>query len=181
MAVKLWIGAWVFNCIKLFWAGIIIYSCHEFDTGLSTYSSNWSWYCVCQCMAWPCWCWYWDFQNEIADTIRKHNFQPSSTHLFSPLSHFLFHQFNARCKSGVRFLNHVITVLFHCEIDWYSPYFQWYWFNPEVVFLYLHVFADILSCDWYGHMSYIYIQWNLSVTTTSMIKSITCDLFSNMF
>ena len=25
------------------------------------------------------------------------------------------------------------------------------------------------------------IQWNLSVTTTSMIKSITCDLFSNVF
>ena len=25
------------------------------------------------------------------------------------------------------------------------------------------------------------IQWNLSVTTTSMIKFITCDLFSNAF
>ena len=25
------------------------------------------------------------------------------------------------------------------------------------------------------------IQWNLSVTTTSIIKSITCDLFSNVF
>ena len=25
------------------------------------------------------------------------------------------------------------------------------------------------------------IQWNLSVTTTSLIKSITCDLFSNVF
>ena len=26
-----------------------------------------------------------------------------------------------------------------------------------------------------------YIQWNLSVTTTSIIKFITCDLFSNVF
>ena len=26
-----------------------------------------------------------------------------------------------------------------------------------------------------------YIQWNLSVTTTSIIKSVTCDLFSNVF
>ena len=26
-----------------------------------------------------------------------------------------------------------------------------------------------------------YVQWNLSVTTTSMIKFITCDLFSNVF
>ena len=25
------------------------------------------------------------------------------------------------------------------------------------------------------------IQWNLSVTTTSIIKSISCDLFSNVF
>ena len=25
------------------------------------------------------------------------------------------------------------------------------------------------------------IQWNLSVTTTSIIKFITCDLFSNVF
>ena len=27
----------------------------------------------------------------------------------------------------------------------------------------------------------VMIQWNLSVTTTSMIKFITCDLFSNVF
>ena len=27
----------------------------------------------------------------------------------------------------------------------------------------------------------LYVQWNLSVTTTSLIKSITCDLFSNVF
>ena len=34
-----------------------------------------------------------------------------------------------------------------------------------------------------GDTPYIlrYIQWNLSVTTTSMIKFITCDLFSNAF
>ena len=25
------------------------------------------------------------------------------------------------------------------------------------------------------------VQWNLSVTTTSIIKLITCDLFSNVF
>ena len=25
------------------------------------------------------------------------------------------------------------------------------------------------------------VQWNLSVTTTSLIKFITCDLFSNVF
>ena len=33
------------------------------------------------------------------------------------------------------------------------------------------------DCKW----PKIIIQWNLSVTTTSMIKSITCDLFSNVF
>ena len=27
----------------------------------------------------------------------------------------------------------------------------------------------------------IYVQWNLSVTTTSRIKFVTCDLFSNVF
>ena len=29
--------------------------------------------------------------------------------------------------------------------------------------------------------SALQVQWNLSVTTTSMMKFITCDLFSNVF
>ena len=32
------------------------------------------------------------------------------------------------------------------------------------------------AADTYGK-----IQWNLSVTTTSLMKLITCDLFSNVF
>ena len=34
----------------------------------------------------------------------------------------------------------------------------------------------IVKIDFYN-----LVQWNLSVTTTSMIKFITCDLFSNVF
>ena len=30
-------------------------------------------------------------------------------------------------------------------------------------------------------LSYHELQWNLSVTTTFLIKFITCDLFSNVF
>ena len=40
--------------------------------------------------------------------------------------------------------------------------------------------------DWllgvrYSDVEWISLQWNLSVTTTSLIKFITCDLFSNVF
>ena len=31
------------------------------------------------------------------------------------------------------------------------------------------------------YFQYLRVQWNLFVTTTSILKSITCDLFSNMF
>ena len=37
------------------------------------------------------------------------------------------------------------------------------------------------QCKGSGHQQSWYVQWNLSVTTTSIIKSITCDLFSNVF
>ena len=42
--------------------------------------------------------------------------------------------------------------------------------------------ALIPSCDinW-AAVLVIYVQWNLSITTTSKIKFITCDLFSNVF
>ena len=32
-----------------------------------------------------------------------------------------------------------------------------------------------------GPVFHLLIQWNLSVTTSSMIKFITCDLFGNVF
>ena len=33
----------------------------------------------------------------------------------------------------------------------------------------------------YEAIGEFFVQWNLSVTTTSLIKFITCDLFSNVF
>ena len=34
--------------------------------------------------------------------------------------------------------------------------------------------------SWLTYIMVIELQWNLSVTTTSIIKSITCDLFSGV-
>ena len=30
-------------------------------------------------------------------------------------------------------------------------------------------------------VAYVFVQWNLSVTTTFIINCVTCDLFSNVF
>ena len=35
--------------------------------------------------------------------------------------------------------------------------------------------------QWKSYLLYVIKEWNLSVTTTSIIKFITCDLFSNVF
>ena len=42
-------------------------------------------------------------------------------------------------------------------------------------------FLMTVSLDAIVHMLKYYVQWNLSVTTTSLIKCIICDLFSNVF
>ena len=39
-----------------------------------------------------------------------------------------------------------------------------------------HTPSEVMGKWWY-----LAVQWNLSVTTTSIIKFITCDLFSNVF
>ena len=39
-------------------------------------------------------------------------------------------------------------------------------------------YVERVSMLWWRHGN---IQWNLSVTTTSIIKLITCDLFNNVF
>ena len=46
-----------------------------------------------------------------------------------------------------------------------------------------HAATSLIKVDKFIHcviIEWIYKQWNLSVTTTSKIKFITCDLFSNV-
>ena len=45
-----------------------------------------------------------------------------------------------------------------------------------------HVFVEIvIGVNGKDSIARFFIQWNLSVTTTSVIKLITCDLFSYVF
>ena len=42
-------------------------------------------------------------------------------------------------------------------------------------------YLQVTESRWQGTRRFHLLQWNLSVTTTSLIKLITCDLFSNVF
>ena len=73
----------------------------------------------------------------------------------------------------------------------YGSYFLWYIFMFQVLqykkaankWLALLKWNPIAPCWYIFYNKYrlVTVQWSLSVTTTAIIKSITCDLFSNVF
>ena len=79
--------------------------------------------------------------------------------------------------------NHVLNQW--CVLDYRTPRNNDQWLNLKPYIKLSHAESDFLNTMW--NMVAIFcgarcvVQWNLSVTTTSIIKSITCYLFSNMF
>ena len=67
-----------------------------------------------------------------------------------------------------------------------KPGDQWFFFSVEttgviVVICKKGISKCCVAGDLWGHMHAWIIQWNLSATTTSVIKFITSDWFSNVF
>ena len=60
------------------------------------------------------------------------------------------------------------NVIIQLNKAWMTSQHAWLWLYTNMYY----------ACN---YLDSIKLQWSLFVTTTSMIKSITCDLFSNVF
>ena len=57
----------------------------------------------------------------------------------------------------------------------------WQLTTRAILTLSIQIIATLRSVFYTSQFKVKYVQWNLSVTTTSLTKFITCDLFSNVF